>query len=132
MERNTLQKGPGQAKVLEVGLPVKAATLVEAGNIGGLVGGQLVHADPATTTVIVVGRIEITADNTAGADGAKTTVVRRGCFLLDNDGTVTGADLFKEGFLTAQNRVGNSGTVKAGLILGLSTNPNGVWVEIGG
>lgn len=91
------------------------------------------YAVPASDTAAtrVIGRAESTVDNTGGADGALTIVVRRGVFLWANGDSFTRADVgtlcYVENDQTVQKAGSATHDIPAGTILEVETA--GVWVD---
>lgn len=85
--------------------------------------------------LIVLGIADATADNSGGADGAKSITTRRGTFRLFNLATdaVTAADIGKPCFLVDDHTVakthGGSTRSQAGAVIDLDAQ--GVWVRLG-
>ena len=129
MERNTPHS---DGELLAVG--VAASTKVEAGHLVAIDGdGYLVPAAD-TAGLTVFGMSEETKDNTAGADGALTCLVRRKrAFLMDNSATnpvtqaMVGKCVYVEDSVTACSSAATNDVV-AGKCLSVGTE--GVLVEI--
>ncbi len=128
-DRNTARKD-GEL----IGYKVAASTLIETGKLAALnAAGYLVPASDAAG-LKVVGMSEETIDNTSGADGEKTALVRRKkAFLFANDGTnpVAQAHLFTDVYVNDASTVDSDGGVNnivAGKCVDLESE--GVWVEI--
>lgn len=117
-----------------IGLKIAASTLIETGKLVALnSAGFAVHASDAAG-LKVAGVAEETIDNSLGANGDKTVLVRRKkAFLLLNSGTnaVAQAHVFTNVYVKDAYTVSSSGgtnSIVAGKCLGLETD--GVWVEI--
>lgn len=128
-DRNTTMKD-GELISVPVAANVKiyAGALVAANATG--------HATPGATatTLTYLGRAEEVADNTGGADGAKSVMVRRKkAFKFKNSGAdaVTQAELGKTCYIVDDETVaktnGTGTRSAAGTVLGLDSD--GVWVE---
>jgi len=93
------------------------------------------YAAPGRTALNlrVVGRAEETVDNTGGANGAVSVLVRRGVFKFDNDpaDAITQADLWADCFITDDQTVcrtnGSNTKSRAGRVVDIE--PDGVWVD---
>lgn len=117
-----------------IGVPVKAATVIRAGVIvcANAAGFAVEGATAADLTYL--GRAEQFVDNTAGADGGKTILVRRlKAFKWDNLGTdaVKQAQLGKPCYVADNQTVaatdGGKTRSLAGVVLGVDAS--GVWVQ---
>lgn len=112
--------------------PVAASTRIYAGSLVMLDAAG--NAAGATTAVGLkpAGRAEEHVDNTDGAAGDRTALVRRGEFLWANDGSVTRANIGAAAYAVDDQTVAASdggGTRSAcGTIRNVSDH--GVWVEI--
>lgn len=128
-ERNTAHKD-GEL----IAVPVSASTKIEAGNLVALdADGYLVHAAD-TAGLTVIGVSEETKDNSAGADGALTCLVRRKkAFLFENSATnavtqaLVGKSVYVENSVTMSSAAATNDIV-AGKCLSVSTE--GVLVEV--
>lgn len=88
----------------------------------------------AATTLTYLGRAEESVDNTGGADGAKSVLVRRGkAFKFKNSGgdAVTQAELGKTCYIVddetvSKTNAGGNTQSAAGKVLGVESD--GVWV----
>ena len=111
--------------------PVAAATLVWAGTLAAL--DALGNVVPASDTdgLIVAGRAEKTADNSAGAAGDIRCNIMRGVFLWDNSETeaLTAANIGDWAYVEDDQTVAVTSThkVKAGRIVDVVDD--GVWVD---
>ena len=117
-----------------VGLKMAGSTLIETGKLVAVnASGFAVHASDATG-LKVAGVAEETIDNSTGANGDKTVLVKRKkAFLLANSVTnaVAQAHVFtniyvKDAYTVSSN--GGTNSIVAGKCLGIETE--GVWVEI--
>lgn len=126
-DRNTAMKHAGI-----VGVPAAASAKVFAGAI--VVANATGFAAPGSTatTLTYLGRAEESVDNTGGADGALTVLVRRlAAFKWANDGSITQAHQGKTAYIVDdQTLAATDGTgtrSAAGLIVGVESD--GVWIE---
>jgi hypothetical protein len=127
MERKTHYRGNE-----DISVPVAAATLCEAGNIGVINAG---YAEPGSEALglIIVGRFEETVDNTAGAAGAKVVNIRTGkSFQWKNSPTdpiaqaQVGTTCYIEDAITVSKTDNGGARSVAGIITGVDSG--GVWV----
>lgn len=107
---------------------IKAGALVCANATGFAVNGAV------ATTLTYLGRAEEAVDNSAGADGAKTILVRRkAAFKWENHGTdtITQALLGKTCYVVDDQTVAATAATStrsaAGKVIGVESD--GVWVE---
>ena len=128
-ERNTSFKAG-----LLVGFLVAASTKIEAGKMVAVnASGYLVEASDAAS-IIVVGIADETQDNSSGANGALTCLVKRGqVFKLKNHTTAVtqasvGSNVVVADDETVTTAAGATNDIVAGKCLGVETD--GVWVEI--
>lgn len=128
-DRNTAHKD-GEL----VGFAVKASTLLDAGKMIALdATGYAVHASDAAG-LKVVGMSDEAVDNSSGAAGAATVMVRRKkAFLFKNDATNAVAQAHVGGNVYVKDAVtvdsdGGTNNIVAGKCIGIETG--GVWVEI--
>lgn len=128
-DRNTPMKD-GELIAVPVATNVKiyAGALVVA-NSGG-------YAAPGSvaTTLTYLGRAEEQVDNTGGANGAKTVLVRRGtAFKFKNSGAdaVTQASLGKVCYVVDDETVAatNGGNTRSAAGTVLAVEADGVWVQ---
>ena len=111
-------------------IPVKAATLIEAGVMVALgADGYAVTATKAAG-LKVAGCSLTRADNRTGANGAEKVLVKRGTFVLESDGKAKVTDILKDAYIVDGKTVTTTsdGSSKAGKILGVEAD--GVVVEI--
>ena len=117
-----------------ISVPVAAGAVIHAGGL--VVANATGFAAPGSTatTLTYLGRAEESADNSAGADGAVSVLVRRNkAFQWNNSGTdpVTQASLGKVCYVVDDETVAaTSGTntrSAAGIVIDLDAD--GVWVE---
>lgn len=116
-----------------IGVPAAANAVIFAGGL--TVANSTGYAAPGSvaTTLTYLGRAEEAVDNTGGANGAKTVMVRRGkMFKFANSGAdpVTQASLGKVCYIVDDETVaattGGATRSAAGIVLGLDAD--GVWV----
>ena len=126
-DRNT----PFRARTA-ISVAVKAAAKIYAGAMVAL--DATGHAAPASAApgLVALGRAEVRADNSAGADGAIQALVRREVFRWDNsagDGAVAATDVLKTCYIADDQTVtiDPAGSSPAGTVLGVDSE--GVWVE---
>ncbi|WP_042920375.1 hypothetical protein [Stutzerimonas kunmingensis] len=115
-----------------IGVPAAAGAKVYAGAL--VVANATGYAAPGTTAVglTYLGRAEESVDNTSGANGAATVLVRRlNAFKWGNDGSITQAHQGKTAYIVDdQTLAATDGTgtrSAAGRIVGIE--PDGVWIE---
>ena len=117
-----------------IGVPMAAGAKIFAGAL--VVANANGYAEPgkAAANLTYLGRAERTVDNTGGADGAKTALVRRRkAFLFANHSSdlVTQAELGKTCYVVDDETVGKTDSSgarsPAGRVLGVDAE--GVWVE---
>ncbi len=117
-------------------LPVKAGAKIYAGAIVVLDAG---YAKPAVeaTGLTAVGRAEEFVDNSSGADGDETVIVKRGIFRYNNSDVdpVSKADIGNDCYLVDDETVaktnGDTGTGPTRSVAGrvFDVDDEGVWVE---
>ncbi len=127
-DRNTPMR---DAEVISV--PVHAGAVIHAGAL--TVAEATGHAAPGSvaTTHTYLGRAEESVDNTAGADGAKSVLVRRGkAFKWKNSGAdaVTQASLGKVCYIVDDETVAatNGGATRSAAGIVVALDSDGVWV----
>jgi len=116
-----------------ISIPVKANVKCYAGGIAVTSGGYAAPGSVATT-LTYVGMFTETVDNTGGADGAKSVLVRRGRAFKWGNSTgadeVTAVSVMADCYIVDDETVAdNDGTAtrsKAGKIIGVDAT--GVWV----
>ncbi|MCF6267627.1 MAG: hypothetical protein L3J57_13940 [Desulfuromusa sp.] len=129
-ERNTHFKAG-----LLIGFLVAASTLIEAGKMVAVnAAGYLVEATDVAA-IIVVGIANQTIDNSTGANGDLTCLVKRGeLYKLRNSGTAAvtqvsvGSNVYVEDDETVAIVSGPTNDIVAGKCLGVESD--GVWVAI--
>ena len=128
-DRNTLERS-GDA----VAHPVAAATVIYAGSLVALDAAGNATPGAVATTLTAAGRAQVQVDNSAGAAGDVTLLVRRGVFQFKNsagdavDRTHIGGNAFIEDDETVSATDGTGTRSVAGKIIDLDTG--GVWIEI--
>ncbi|MDW7643445.1 MAG: hypothetical protein SCI25_00220 [Desulfuromonadales bacterium] len=119
-----------------IAVPVAATAKIYAGSL--VVANATGYAAPGSTALnlTALGRAEEYKDNSAGADGALTVLVRRGkAFKFANDGVapVTQAAVGKTCYIVDDETVaatdGTGTRSAAGTVIAVDSD--GVWVEIG-
>jgi len=130
MDRNTPMKD-GEL----IAVPVAADAVIGAGKIVAADATGYATPGATATTLTYLGRAEEAVDNTGGADGDKTVLVRRKkAFKFANSATdaVTQASLGKVCYIeddetvSGTNAGGNTQSA-AGIVIGVESD--GVWVE---
>ena len=125
MDRTGNQKLSAQDLVIPVaaGKVIREAELVAVGTDGYAVPAS------ASTGLTVAGCAQRFADNSKGAAGDVTVLVRRGAFVWNNDGTIKGTDLLKDAYVSDAQTVTitSTGSSRAGKIL--AVDPDGITVE---
>lgn len=128
-DRNTFMKDVGSIPV-----PVAANALIRAGAL--VVANAAGYAAPGAvaTTLTYLGRAEEAVDNTGGADGAKTVIVRRHkAFKWKNSGAdaVTQAELGKTCYIVDDETVAktNGGNTRSAAGKVVQIEADGIWVE---
>lgn len=115
-------------------LKMKASTKIYAGSMVSVISGTG-YAIPAADTAshVVQGRAEEQVDNSAGADGAKTIAVARGCFRYNNNGSITVANVGQNATVVDDNTVGLAAQTTNDIVAGRieEVDDVGVWVSIG-
>lgn len=115
---------------LIIELPVKGKSLVKEAELVAI--GEDGYAITANKEVglRVVGCALNLSDNSLGADGEKTVLVKRGAFLIGSDGKIRKTDIFKDCYVVDGKTVTTTadGSSKVGKILGVEAD--GVVVEI--
>lgn len=129
MDRNTPFKDGGSLPV-----PVAANAVIRAGAL--VVANATGFAAPGSTatTLTYLGRAETAVDNTGGADGAKTIIVRRKlAFQWKNSATdpVTQASLGKTVYIVDDETVAaTDGTgTRSAAGKAVQIEADGIWVE---
>lgn len=117
-----------------IAVPVAAAMKIFAGSLVAANATGFATPGAVATTLTYLGRAEGAVDNTAGADGAVSVLVRRGkAFKFANSAAdaVTQASLGKVCYIEDDQTVSatsNAGTRSAaGNVVGVDTD--GVWVQ---
>lgn len=108
--------------------PVAAATTISDGALVALdAAGNALEA-ASTVTGHVAGRAEVGVDNSGGAAGAKTVLVRRGCYALPLDAAnpPTKAHVGKMVYAITPDTVAYVGTCRAGKLIGFDAAGNAI------
>lgn len=127
-DRNTQMK---DGELIPV--PVAAAAKIFAGGIVAANATGFAVKGATATTLTYIGRAEEMVDNTSGADGAVSILVRRGkAFKFKNDAdAVVQADLGKVCYIVDDETVaktnGTGTRSAAGIVVGVDAD--GIWVE---
>lgn len=128
-DRNTPSK---DGKLIAV--PVAATKVIFAGSLVAASAAGFATPGAAAATLTYLGRAEEHVDNSAGANGAVSVLVRRGqAFKFANSGTdpVVQASLGKPCYIEDDETVAKtddeSALSAAGIVVGLDAD--GVWVE---
>lgn len=115
-----------------IGVPAATNAVIHAGAI--VVANATGYAAPGSTAVglTYLGRAEESVNNTSGADGAATVLVRRlNAFKWANDGSISQAHQGKTAYIVDdQTLAATDGTgtrSAAGRIVGIESD--GVWIE---
>ena len=108
--------------------PIAAAVAISAGALVALDAAGNAQNAASTVTGFVAGRAETGVDNTAGAAGDKTVLVRRGVYALPLDATnpPTKAHVGKMVYAITPDTVAYVGTCRAGKLLGFDTAGNAI------
>lgn len=116
-----------------ISIPVAASAVLFQGALVAVNATGYAVPGAVSATLKGAGRAEVSADNTGGADGAKSVTVKRGVFKFKNHGAdaITQADLLADCFIVDDETVaktnGSNTRSKAGKIVGVEAT--GVWVE---
>lgn len=115
--------------------PVRASVRPIQGGIAVLNGGFAAPGATATG-LIAIGRFEETVDNTAGANGAVSVLVKRGTFRLGNSSAgdlIAQADVGADCFLVNDQTVAKTSATNTRSVAGkiIAVDADGVWVKIG-
>lgn len=118
-----------------VAVPVAAATMIYGGHTVGVNASGLAVPGAATATLTIFGVSDEYADNTAGAAGATSVLVRRGkAWKLANlsGDAVTQADVGKSCYVADSITVAKTSNTDARPVAGkvIAVESDGVWVEI--
>ncbi len=130
----TADRNTAMRKNLEFTFPLAASTKLWAGSIACLNASGFLTKGAVATTLKAVGIVQETVDNTAGANGAVSGKVRRGCFKFGNSSAgdlIAVADYGAQCFIVDDQTVaktnGSSTRSVAGIIR--QVDADGVWVE---
>lgn len=118
-----------------LGFPVKTNVKIYAGALVVLDGGYAAPGKTATG-LVAIGRCDELADNTGGANGAITALVKRGVFKFGNSGggdaitqTEVGADCYVVDDQTVAKTNGGNTRSVAGKVVAIDSD--GIWVKLG-
>lgn len=115
-------------------LKVEAGTVIYEGTLVVVNSGGYAEPGKTATGLTAAGRCEEYVDNSDGADGDVSVIVKRGCFLFNNSSSdaVTQASIMKDCYIEDDQTVcatdGTNTKSIAGKVLEISSE--GVWVEI--
>lgn len=111
-------------------IPVKAGSKIEAGELVAIGTDGYAFTASKTSGIRVAGCSVKLADNRTGVNGDVTVFVKRGTFILENDGKIKDTDILKDAYVVDGNTVTNTaeGSSKAGKIIGVVAD--GVVVDI--
>lgn len=117
-DRNTIECG-GNLLVV----PVKANAKLYGGGMAAADANGFAVPGAKAAALTYLGRVESAVDNTGGADGAVTVLVKRSVFKFENDATnpVTAAHIKKDCYFIDDQTVTSlsTGSSKAGVVLGI-------------
>lgn len=129
-DRNTPQRDS-----VDFSFPVAASTKLWAGSLACINASGYLTKGAVATTLKTVGVVQVTTDNTAGANGAVSAKVRRGCFRFANSSAGdlialadVGASCYVVDDQTVAKTNGSSTRSVAGTIR--DVDADGVWVDI--
>lgn len=130
----TQDRATPQRSAEDFGFPVAASTKIQAGAIACINASGYLTKGATETTLKCVGVSQGVADNSAGANGAITAKVKRGCFQFANSAStdlITLADVGSDCYIVDDQTVaktnGSSSRSVAGKIRDVDSG--GVWVE---
>lgn len=132
---NTAKDIPTQERVnYDRGYPVAAsAVLYKGAALGSTVVSNVRYARAWQAGDLIIGVAQETVDNSAGANGAKTIRVRRGCFKFQQNATITEThvDAFAKLVDDQSVAVETTPTTQTSSTLGriVQVDSDGVWVE---
>lgn len=91
------------------------------------------YAVPASKAegLVIAGVAQERADNRLGADGEETVNVRRGAFVMANDGTIKQTDLLKTAYMSDATTLTLTAEKSSAAGLILEVMDDGVTVQIG-
>lgn len=129
-DRNTPQRDS-----VDFSFPVAASTKLWAGSLACINASGYLTKGAVATTLKTVGVVQVTTDNTAGANGAVSAKVRRGCHRFANSSAGdlialadVGASCYVVDDQTVAKTNGGSTRSVAGTIR--DVDADGVWVDI--
>ena len=113
-------------------VPVKAATKIYAGSLVARLAAGYAEPASAAQSLVTLGRAEELADNSAGAAGDISVLVRRGVFRWANSsgaGLLANTDIGAKAYFVDDQTVtkASAGSSEAGIVLAVDSE--GVWVE---
>lgn len=118
-----------------IGLPVKANTKCYLGGLAVIDAGYAAPGRTATA-LVAAGRFEETVDNTGGAAGDKTALVKRGIYKFANSAAgdlIAQADVGADCYVVDDQTVAKTSATntrsRAGKIVAVDND--GVWVQLG-
>lgn len=128
-DRNTPQRDS-----VDFSFPVAASTKLWAGSLACINASGYLTKGAVATTLKTVGVVQVTTDNTAGANGAVSAKVRRGCHRFANSSAGdlialadVGASCYVVDDQTVAKTNGSSTRSVAGTIR--DVDADGVWVD---
>lgn len=129
-DRNTPQRDSA-----DFAFPVAAATKLWAGSLACLNASGYLIKGAVATTLKTVGVVQVTTDNTAGANGAVSAKVRRGCFRFANSSAgdlITLADVGALCYVVDDQTVAKTNGTSTRSVAGTirDVDADGVWVDI--
>lgn len=131
----TKDRAVPQRPAEDFGFPVAASTKIFAGALACINASGYLTKGATATTLKCVGIAKEVADNSAGANGAITGKVKRGCFPFANSAStdqITLADVGSDCYIVDDQTVaktsGSSTRSVAGKVR--DVDATGVWVEI--
>lgn len=128
-DRNTPRHG-GET----FGYGVAASTRIFAGSIAALNAAGDAVPGATSTTLTAVGRADTHVDNSAGAAGDETVIVRKGVFQFANSAAadeITKADIGADCFIVDDQTVAKTNGTNTRSVAGkvMAVDPQGVWVK---
>ncbi len=128
-DRNT----PRRQGVELLELPAAAAKVFHAGALAALDAAGNATPGATATTLRGLGRVEAAVDNSAGAAGAKTVTIRRGCYRWANSAAgdaIAAADVGNNAYIVDDQTVAKTNGSSTRSVAGRITDvdADGVWV----
>lgn len=114
-----------------ISIPVAASTVLKENTIAAVNESGYAVAGSKAEGLLVAGRVEELADNSAGTDGDISVKVKRGTFVWNNDSeSIQATDILKPCYIAGDQSVTitSSGASPAGIIL--AVEPDGVTVDM--